>query len=144
MSSISLPISIHPSLYRGRLLQQLRAHVSSHVHSPHPPTRPLQVLLPYSAGDLLDDMHRTGSVAGVEYRSDGSFVRGRVPLSLAGRLERFRVGGAGAEGAPAAAGLHLHQAGALSGGLYPPCCVLLPPGSPGPAPGPEVLHPATR
>lgn len=49
----------------------------------------VEVLLPYIAGDLLDDIHTAGSVRSTEYRPDGSLVTALVPRSLLGRLRDY-------------------------------------------------------
>lgn len=49
------------------------------------------MLLPYAAGDMLDELHRTGNVTEVECGEAGSRVKAAVPLALAGRLAGFRT-----------------------------------------------------
>ncbi|PNW71706.1 hypothetical protein CHLRE_16g665650v5 [Chlamydomonas reinhardtii] len=46
----------------------------------------VHALLPYSAGDLLNDLHTGGRVKNQEYKEDGVEVTAAAPKSLAGRL----------------------------------------------------------
>jgi hypothetical protein len=65
-----------------------------------------QLLLPYAAGSLLDDVHTMGRVVSVAYEEDGARVTAHVPRCLAGRLAPYVLqSGTGAESAasPAAA-----------------------------------------
>lgn len=70
----------------------------------------VDLLLPYSAGDLLEECHRTGSVESEDFTESGTRVRATVPYALAGRLRPFAVEGsviseeAQGEGARARAG----------------------------------------
>ena len=52
---------------------------------------PVEMLLPYSKGDELNIIHEVGSVEEVDYRETGTYIRGRVPKSVAMRLHEFRV-----------------------------------------------------
>jgi len=47
---------------------------------------PVQVRVPYSQGDLVDEIHRCGVVRRIEYTGDGTEVMAHVPPSLAARL----------------------------------------------------------
>ena len=46
----------------------------------------IDVLLPYSRGDLLSRVHSRGDVISIEHESGGTRLRARVPRSLAGEL----------------------------------------------------------
>jgi hypothetical protein len=52
-----------------------------------------QLLIPFSSGDLLDDLHKTGNVVSLEYEETGSRVTAGVPRHLMGKLRPFAVGG---------------------------------------------------
>jgi GTPase len=52
----------------------------------------VEVLLPYSAGEVLDSIHKLGTVSGVEYTEAGTRVTALVPQSLAGRLQEYSSG----------------------------------------------------
>eukprot|EP00775_Hariotina_reticulata_P012176 gene12176-12313_t len=49
----------------------------------------MQVLLPYSAGGLLDDLHKMGKVDEVHYTEQGVQVTARVPRCLVGKLAPY-------------------------------------------------------
>ncbi|MBF6619634.1 MAG: GTPase HflX [Patulibacter sp.] len=53
--------------------------------------RPLELLLPYSAGATLAELHQLAGDLEQEHRADGVLVRVRVPRALVGRYERYRV-----------------------------------------------------
>ena len=57
--------------------------------------QPVELLLPYSDGKTLDELHRLAGDLEQEHRADGVLVHARVPRSLAGRYDRFRVQPAG-------------------------------------------------
>jgi hypothetical protein len=59
--------------------------------------------LPYAAGDLLDELHKTGSVKSLEYEEGGARVSAAAPRHLVGRLRPHQLGGPGDSGAPASA-----------------------------------------
>lgn len=63
----------------------------------------VDVLLPYSEGALLDDVHTGGSIKAVEYVADGTRVLARVPGPLAGRLRPYAVAAEAQDVASAAA-----------------------------------------
>lgn len=52
---------------------------------------PVQVLIPYSQGDLVDEIHRCGVVKATEYTAEGTEVCAHVPPSLASRLAVLAV-----------------------------------------------------
>ncbi|MEW5316898.1 MAG: hypothetical protein WDW38_008239 [Sanguina aurantia] len=49
----------------------------------------VEVLLPYAAGDILDNLHTCGIIRATEYRSEGTFVAASVTPSMLGRLARY-------------------------------------------------------
>ncbi|MEW5300328.1 MAG: hypothetical protein WDW36_003265 [Sanguina aurantia] len=49
----------------------------------------VEVLLPYAAGDILDNLHTCGIIRATEYRSEGTLVAASVPPSMLGRLARY-------------------------------------------------------
>jgi len=49
----------------------------------------VECMLPYSAGDLLHEIHKTGTVVTEAYVEAGTRVVAYVPPSLAGRLQRY-------------------------------------------------------
>lgn len=63
----------------------------------------VHVLIPYSQGELVDEIHRTGVVASSEFGGAGVELRAHVPLALAQRLQPLRAQTAAAAEAAAAA-----------------------------------------
>ncbi|KAL4857010.1 GTPase HflX [Chlorella vulgaris] len=57
----------------------------------------VHVLIPYSQGELVDEIHRTGVVGSAEFGAAGTEVRAHVPLPLAQRLQPLRLAAAAAE-----------------------------------------------
>lgn len=51
----------------------------------------VHVLIPYSQGELVDEIHRTGVVAATEFGAAGTEVRANVPFALAQRLQPLRL-----------------------------------------------------
>jgi hypothetical protein len=49
----------------------------------------LQVLLPYSAGALLDEVHKMGKVTDTAYIEQGTRLTARVPRCLVGKLQPY-------------------------------------------------------
>ena len=58
----------------------------------------LQLLLPYTAGDLLDELHKTGRVHSTEYIEAGAAVVASVPVQLVGKVQQYKVGGTSSTG----------------------------------------------
>jgi len=48
-------------------------------------------LLPFARGDLVEEVHRTGTVERVEHELEGTRLVARVPEALANRLAEFLV-----------------------------------------------------
>jgi GTPase len=53
------------------------------------PEIPVEVLLPYSRGDLVSRVHDTGEVLAEEHREDGTLLRARVAPALAADLAEY-------------------------------------------------------
>ena len=53
-----------------------------------------EALLPWSRGDLVDRLHKSGEIDLLEHTAEGTLVRGRAPESLAGELAAYAVDGA--------------------------------------------------
>jgi hypothetical protein len=51
----------------------------------------VELLLPYSAGDLVDEVHKLGAVHRIEYVQEGARVSAKVPPTLVGRLLPFSL-----------------------------------------------------
>jgi len=76
----------------------------------------LRVLLPYSAGDLLEEAHRAGSVSEAEYTDAGVLLAAIVPPSLAGRLRAAALEAEGTDVAPGSRAAARAAAAALAAG----------------------------
>lgn len=49
----------------------------------------MQVLLPYSQGALLDEVHKMGKVTDTAYTETGTLVTANVPRCLVGKLQPY-------------------------------------------------------
>ncbi len=62
--------------------------------------QPVELLVPYSAGSRLAELHELAGEVDREDRPDGVLVRASVPRSLAHRFAEFSVNGAGENASP--------------------------------------------
>ena len=53
--------------------------------------RPVEALVPYEKGELLNEMHERGVCDDLSYKDEGARVVGRAPLDLARRLEAYSL-----------------------------------------------------
>jgi len=53
---------------------------------------PVELELPYSCGNEVNLIHEVGSIEVIDYREGGTYVMGRVPRSLAMKLDKYSVG----------------------------------------------------
>jgi GTP-binding protein HflX len=49
----------------------------------------VDVVIPYSRGDLVSRVHADGRVQQAEHTSEGTRIRARVPVALAASLREF-------------------------------------------------------
>ena len=49
---------------------------------------PVELELPYSCGNEVNLIHEVGSIEVIDYREGGTYVMGRVPRSLAMKLDK--------------------------------------------------------
>ncbi|MBX5449139.1 GTPase HflX [Thermogemmatispora sp.] len=91
------PDRVDPSLYpnavvisalRGWGLEALREKLAQVVAEQ---MIPLQVLVPYARGDLVELFHRRGRVEIEEHRAEGTLLVGRLPSALTGYYEPYRL-----------------------------------------------------
>ncbi|MBE3564402.1 MAG: GTPase HflX [Thermogemmatispora sp.] len=91
------PDRVDPSLYpnavvvsalRGWGLEALREKLAQVVAEQ---MVPLQVLVPYARGDLVELFHRRGRVELEEHRAEGTLLVGRLPSPLAGYYAPYRL-----------------------------------------------------
>ena len=89
------PGSIAVSALAGDGLETLRDRIESTFEET---LSPLELLLPYSEGGVLAELHELAGDLDREDRPDGVLVRARVPTALTHRFADFAVNGAGATG----------------------------------------------
>lgn len=77
------------SAQTGQGLPQLMNLVESKVQES---MMPVDVLVPYTQGELSGEIHNVGIVISEEFLPDGSHISARVPVPLATRLAQFAVG----------------------------------------------------
>jgi GTPase len=87
------PDSIAISALSGEGLEELRDRIGSAFEET---LRPLELLLPYSEGATLAELHDLAGDLEREDRPEGVLVRASVPATLAHRFTDFAVNGAGA------------------------------------------------
>ena len=78
--------SIAVSARTGQGIDDLRALISAELPRP---TIDIDVLLPYSRGDLVSRLHDEGEILSSEHTSEGTRVKARVHPDLAGELSAF-------------------------------------------------------
>jgi GTP-binding protein HflX len=52
---------------------------------------PVELEIPYSLGNEINHIHEVGSIEVIDYREKGTFIMGRVPRSLAMKLQQYSV-----------------------------------------------------
>ena len=82
------PHSVVVSARTGRGLDELLAALEREL--PRPEVS-VEVLVPYSRGDLVARAHDTGEVLCEEHTGEGTRLRALVPPALAGELERYAL-----------------------------------------------------
>ena len=89
------PGSIAISALDGQGFENLRDRIESSFEET---LAPLELLLPYSEGGTLAELHDVAGDLEREDRPEGVLVRARVPTALAYRFAEFALNGAGAAG----------------------------------------------
>ena len=92
--AISTPGAIPISAARGVGLDELRDAIEAAFEET---LRPLEVLVPYDAGDRLSELHDLAGRVEREDRPEGVLVKAKVPAALAHRFEDLDVNGAAPE-----------------------------------------------
>jgi GTPase len=85
------PGSIGVSAETGEGLDELRDRIE---HAFEETLRPVELLVPYSDGARLSELHEVAGELEREERSDGVLVRARIPRALMHRFERYSANGA--------------------------------------------------
>lgn len=83
------PGAIVVSARTGQGIDELRATLEERL--PRPEVQ-VSVLVPYSRGDLVDRVHRTGLIDSMEYTDEGTLLEARVKPDLADDLLEFSRG----------------------------------------------------
>ncbi|GAB2460170.1 GTPase HflX [Xylanimonas ulmi] len=76
------------SAHTGEGVAELRALIAAEL--PRPDVA-IDVVVPYSRGDLVNRVHQSGEIDHEEHLATGTLLRGRVDEALAAELERARV-----------------------------------------------------
>jgi GTP-binding protein HflX len=92
--TITTPGSIGVSALDGAGLEELRDRIEAAFEET---LSSLELLLPYSEGGTLAELHEVAGDLDREDRPDGVLVRARVPAALAHRFADFALNGAGAQ-----------------------------------------------
>ncbi len=80
----AVPISALKNIGLDALLTRIEAELIARM-------QPIEVMLPYERGELVDLFHMFGAVESVQHQGDGVYIRGRLPTTLVGRFERYAV-----------------------------------------------------
>ena len=83
------PGAVVVSARTGQGIDELRATLEERL--PRPEVQ-VSVLVPYSRGDLVDRVHRTGLIDSMEYTDEGTLLEARVKPDLADDLLEFSRG----------------------------------------------------
>ena len=82
----ALPGAVFVSARTGEGVEALRRRISELAA---PADTPVDVVIPYSRGDLVSRVHADGRVDATEHCSDGTRIKARVPVALAASLREF-------------------------------------------------------
>lgn len=82
----ALPGAVFVSARTGDGIDALRRRIAELAV---PADTAVDVVIPYHRGDLVARLHSDGRVQQEEHNADGTRIRARVPMALAGRLREF-------------------------------------------------------
>ncbi|GAA4533185.1 GTPase HflX [Mycobacterium paraffinicum] len=82
----ALPGAVFVSARTGEGIDALRRRMGELAV---PADTAVDVVIPYHRGDLVARLHADGRVQQEEHNSDGTRIKARVPVALAGRLQEF-------------------------------------------------------
>ncbi len=82
------PNAVVISARTGAGIEELRTQIEARLPRPAVEVR---AMLPYSRGDLLDKIHRSGELITTEHTSDGTVVVARVSSALAAELAQYEI-----------------------------------------------------
>jgi GTPase len=86
----ALPGAVFVSAHTGEGVDALRKQMAELAR---PTDTAVDVVIPYSRGDLVSRVHADGRVQQTEHTNDGTRIRARVPVPLAASLRQFSVNG---------------------------------------------------
>ncbi len=92
-----LPGAIEISARTGEGIEDLRARIDAMLPRP---SAPVDVVVPYSRGDLVSRVHTDGEIDVVEYVETGTRIVGRADAALAAELRTAALPDAAADSAP--------------------------------------------
>lgn len=90
---VGVPDAVGVSGATGEGLEELRDRIEAAFLET---LREVELLVPYSEGGRLSEIHELAGDLEREERADGVLVKARIPAALTHRFERFSVNGAGA------------------------------------------------
>jgi len=90
---VGVPDAVGVSAATGEGLEELRDRIEAAFLET---LREVELLIPYSEGGRLSEIHELAGDLEREERADGVLVKARIPAALTHRFERFSVNGAGA------------------------------------------------
>lgn len=82
------PLTVAASAQTGAGMDQLVVALEAAIQDLN---KKVEVLLPYSQGDLLSLCHTNGVVEEEDYRETGVYIRASVPMYLANRVSAYRL-----------------------------------------------------
>lgn len=85
----ALPGAVFVSARTGEGIEALRCRMGELAV---PADTAVDVVIPYHRGDLVARLHADGRVQQEEHNADGTRIKARVPVALAGRLQEFSAG----------------------------------------------------
>jgi GTPase len=85
----ALPGAVFVSARTGEGIDALRRRMGELAV---PADTAVDVVIPYHRGDLVARLHADGRVQQEEHHPDGTRIKARVPVALAGRLQEFSAG----------------------------------------------------
>ncbi len=83
------PNAVPVSAVTGFQLKELLTKVGDVIATAQ---EPVQVLLPFERGDLVETFHRRGQVASERQEAEGTLIEGRLPHALLGLFAPYRIG----------------------------------------------------
>jgi len=83
-----VPDTVLVSASRGWGMESLKLKIEEMLNASTPA---LEVLVPYSASELVDLFRRSGVVESEDYTEEGTLLKGRLPARFLGRFEEYRV-----------------------------------------------------